>query len=113
MIKQQLVSRLNKKQHQLPEHVMTECVNEILNKMIAHLAEGGRIEIRDFGNFSLHYRPSRSAHNPKKGTKFKTNPKYAVHFKAGKNLKERVMKNTQSPIKKAGDSSYDHHEDQQ
>ncbi|OGT11967.1 MAG: hypothetical protein A2X77_04170 [Gammaproteobacteria bacterium GWE2_42_36] len=111
MIKQQLVSRLSQKQHQLPEHVMSACVNEILNKMITHLTAGGRIEIRDFGNFSLHYRPSRSAHNPKKGTKFKTTPKYAVHFKAGKNLKERVTKNTQSSIKKAGDPSFDNQDE--
>ena len=66
-------------------------MSEILNN-------GGRIEIRGFGSFNLHFRPPRRAHNPKTGEKLVTNPKYAVHFKPGKELREKVNGNSHIPI---------------
>ncbi len=62
------------------------------------LKPGGRIEIRGFGSLNLHYRPPRRAHNPKTGEKLVTNPKYAVHFKPGKEMRERVNANRNIPI---------------
>jgi len=58
--------------------------------MIRHLTQGGRIEIRDFGNLCLHHRAPRIAHNPKTGKKFMTDPKYAIYFKAGKGLRDHM-----------------------
>ncbi len=54
------------------------------------LGQGGRIEIRGFGSFCLHYRPPRNAHNPKTGDKVVTKAKHSPHFKPGKDLRERV-----------------------
>ena len=54
------------------------------------LASGKRIEIRGFGSFSLHYRPSRTGRNPKTGELVTLTPKYVPHFKPGKELRERV-----------------------
>lgn len=90
MIKSELIAKLGLKQDHLPEQDVSICVNTILDSMIDALCDGQRIEIRDFGNFDLHFRSPRRAHNPKTGEKLVTDPKFAVHFKAGKGLKDRV-----------------------
>jgi integration host factor subunit beta len=63
--------------------------------MVSALSTGERIEIRGFGNFSLHYRPSRIGRNPKSGEPVSLSAKYVPHFKAGKDLRERVIKKRQ------------------
>ena len=65
-------------------------VNVMLEHMTACLAKGGRIEIRGFGSFSLHYRRARAARNPKTGASIALPARYAPHFKPGKVLRERV-----------------------
>jgi integration host factor subunit beta len=52
--------------------------------------DGDRIEIRGFGSFALNYRPPRTGRNPKSGDKVLVPAKYVPHFKAGKELRERV-----------------------
>jgi integration host factor subunit beta len=54
------------------------------------LLSGHRIEIRGFGSFGLNYRPPRVGRNPKSGEKVQVPDKYVPHFKAGKELRERV-----------------------
>lgn len=51
---------------------------------------GDRIEIRGFGSFALNYRPPRTGRNPKSGEKVSVPSKWVPHFKAGKELRERV-----------------------
>ena len=58
--------------------------------MTLSLSEGQRIEIRGFGSFGLNYRPPRVGRNPKSGEKVHVPEKYVPHFKAGKELRERV-----------------------
>ena len=65
-------------------------VNSILNAMTAALAQGSRIEIRGFGSFSLNYRPPRIGRNPKSGATVEVPAKIVPHFKAGKEMRERV-----------------------
>jgi len=62
----------------------------ILDAMTDALARGDRIEIRGFGSFALNYRPPRTGRNPKSGDKVHVPEKYVPHFKAGKELRERV-----------------------
>lgn len=89
-IKSAIIEQISLKQDHLSVHDITTSVNAILDKFSDHLANGGRVEIRGFGSFSLHYRPPRQAHNPKTGEKLMTPPKYAVHFKPGKELREQI-----------------------
>jgi integration host factor subunit beta len=65
-------------------------VKVILDALSSTLSKGGRAEIRGFGSFGLNYRPARQGRNPKTGTKVIVPAKYAPHFKAGKELRERV-----------------------
>ena len=54
------------------------------------MEERERIEIRGFGSFSLHLRSARLGRNPKTGDPVELPDKYVPHFKAGKELRERV-----------------------
>lgn len=70
--------------------------------MATALVTGGRVEIRGFGSFGLNYRPPRTARNPKTGTPVDVPGKWTPHFKAGKELRERVAASvTPPPLKKA------------
>lgn len=98
LIKSQLIGELSKKFPHLPEKDIALAVNHIIEHMSSILSNGGRIEIRGFGSFNLHFRPPRRAHNPKTGEKLITNPKYAVHFKPGKEMREKVNSSRHIPI---------------
>ncbi|MER2512556.1 MAG: integration host factor subunit beta [Nitrosomonas ureae] len=65
-------------------------VKEILDAMSVTLVQGNRVEIRGFGSFGLNYRPARNARNPKTDEKILVSPKYVPHFKAGKEMRDRV-----------------------
>lgn len=90
MIKSELIERIAQNMTNLPEKEIALAVNTIIDHMTDTLSKGNRIEIRGFGSFSLHYRPPRNAHNPKTGDKVITEGKYSPHFKAGKELKDKV-----------------------
>jgi integration host factor subunit beta len=98
LIKSQLIAEISKKLSMLPEKDIALSINSIIEQMSGILSNGGRIEIRGFGSFSLHYRPPRKAHNPKTGEKLVTEPKYAVHFKPGKELREQVNASRSIPL---------------
>jgi integration host factor subunit beta len=90
VVKSEFVRALNEK---LPGSQLDDVdlvVNCLLKHMANALAQGQRIEIRGFGGFDLHHRPPRSARNPKTGEMFQLPEKVAVHFKPGKDLKDRV-----------------------
>lgn len=65
------------------------------------LADGHRIEIRGFGSFGLNRRPPRVGRNPKSGEKVLVPEKRVPHFKAGKELRERVDRS----LERQGESS--------
>lgn len=98
LIKSQLIGELSKKFPHIAEKDIAAAVNGIIERMSATLSNGGRIEIRGFGSFNLHFRPPRQAHNPKTGERLMTNPKYAAHFKPGKELREKVNASRHIPI---------------
>lgn len=90
MVKSELITYIANKFQQLPESDVELSVNHILECMSNALTNGDRIEIRGFGSFSLHHRPSRNAHNPRTGEKVITISKYAPHFKPGKKICDRI-----------------------
>ena len=98
LIKSQLIAEISKQLSHLPEKDIALSINSIIEQMSTTLSKGGRIEIRGFGSFCLHYRPPRKAHNPKTGEKLITQPKYAVHFKPGKELREQVNASKHIPL---------------
>ena len=90
MTKSELIARLAERFPQLVAKDADLSVKMLLDAMSEALAKGDRIEIRGFGSFSLNYRPPRTGRNPKTGDKVQVPAKYVPHFKAGKELRERV-----------------------
>ena len=90
MTKSDLIARLAERFPQLVAKDADLAVKMILDAMSDALAKGDRIEIRGFGSFSLNYRPPRVGRNPKSGDKVSVPEKWVPHFKAGKDLRERV-----------------------
>lgn len=90
MTKSDLIARLAERFPQLVAKDADYAVKMILDAMSEALAKGDRIEIRGFGSFSLNYRPPRVGRNPKSGDKVSVPEKWVPHFKAGKELRERV-----------------------
>lgn len=77
-------------------------IKEILEAIGNALANGDRVEIRGFGSFSLNYRPPRTGRNPKSGESVRVPAKYVPHFKAGKEMRERVEQSVKhAPLKRA------------
>jgi len=90
MTKSELIEAIAARQTQLSTKDVELAVKTILEHMSESLAGGGRIEIRGFGSFSLHYREPRRGRNPKTGDTVQLAGKYVPHFKPGKELRERV-----------------------
>ena len=90
MTKSDLIARLAERFPQLVAKDADFAVKMILDSMSDALTKGDRIEIRGFGSFSLNYRPPRVGRNPKSGDKVSVPEKWVPHFKAGKELRERV-----------------------
>ncbi|MDO4430262.1 MAG: integration host factor subunit beta [Lonepinella koalarum] len=90
MTKSELIEALIQQNPTISPKIVEDAIKEILEHLSISLEKGKRIEIRGFGSFSLHYRQSRLGRNPKTGEKVQLEPKSVPHFKAGKELKERV-----------------------
>jgi integration host factor subunit beta len=90
MTKSELINLLSQRYPQLVSKDAELAVKTMLDAMAKSLSSGERIEIRGFGSFGLNHRPSRTGRNPKTGEKVNVPAKYVPHFKAGKELRERV-----------------------
>ena len=98
MTKSALIERFAKHYPQLSGRDAEVVAQTILDAMRKNLSEGQRIEIRGFGSFALNYRPPRTGRNPKSGDRVQVPAKYVPHFKAGKELRERIKNNRLNPL---------------
>lgn len=90
MTRSDLIECLAARNPSLSQQDAEEAVKTILEAMSQGLAQGQRIEIRGFGSFSLSHRPPRVGRNPKTGERVMVPAKHVPHFKAGKEMRERV-----------------------
>jgi integration host factor subunit beta len=91
MTKSQLINEIHKKQiSDFTKQQITIVIDDVIDLMKDSLARGERVEIRNFGNFSLRKREARRARNPKTGEIADVPAKRVPFFKAGKELKEMV-----------------------
>lgn len=99
MTKSELIEALAREQNHLAYRDVELAVKSVLEQMSLALATGGRIEVRGFGSFSLHYRPPRMGRNPKTGESVALSGKHVPHFKPGRELRERVNIRYQESLK--------------
>ncbi len=95
MTKSELIEALAKRQTHLAFADVEMAVKSVIEQMSEALAQGERIEVRGFGSFALHFRPSRVGRNPKTGEAVALPGKHVPHFKPGKELRERVNRDLQ------------------
>lgn len=94
MTRSELIALLAERFPQLVQKDSEMAVTEILGAIHAALVHGDRVEIRGFGVFYLNHRTPRQARNPKTGEPVAVPAKWVPAFKAGKELRERVMATT-------------------
>ena len=111
MTKSELIEALAAGFPQLPARDIDFAVNTILDAMVDALAEGKRIEVRGFGSFSLSQRAPRVGRNPKSDERVMVPGKKVPHFKAGKELRERVDATFQEGASGSTDVSGANHDD--
>ena len=92
MNKSDLIKKLSENTHSLYEDDSEKTVNTILHLISSCLSNGDRVEIRNFGTFSVRSRDQRISRNPKTGTSVLVEPKNHPYFRASKFLRESLNK---------------------
>ncbi len=90
MTKSELIQRMGALNPDLHAHDLERVVNTIFEEITEALAEGGRVELRGFGAFSVRERAARKGRNPRTGEAVKVPAKKVPFFKTGKELRERI-----------------------
>ena len=96
MIKSELIERISTQNPHLYSRDIEKIVNAILNEIASALARGDRVELRDFGVFSVKNRPARTGRNPRTGAHVSVEQKSSPFFKAGKQMRARLNKDIPS-----------------
>ncbi len=89
MTKSELINALSMREN-LTEKDATEIVNSIFDGFTEALKNGGKVEVRGFGSFSVRKYKAYIGRNPKNSTNVAVKPKNLSFFKVGKELKNRV-----------------------
>ena len=91
MTKSQLIEEVYQKRNShFTKQQVTAVIDDIFDLIKNSLAHGERVEIRNFGNFSLRKREAKKSRNPKTGELVDVPAKSVPFFKPGKELKEMV-----------------------
>lgn len=90
MTKSELIEQLSINNEQLNKRESELIINTIFDSIGGELVQGGRVEIRGFGSFTIRCRDAREARNPKSGDVVMIPEKKTPFFKTGKELRERV-----------------------
>ena len=87
--KKELVNRIAEKTG-VTKVVAKEIIQSFLDSIIEELAEGNRLEFREFGVFESKERAARRAQNPRTLEKVSVPAKRIVKFKVGRLMRKRV-----------------------
>lgn len=94
MIRSELVQRITDRNAHLYLRDAEKIVGAILDEIVGALARGDRVELRGFGVFSVKLRRARTGRNPRTGENMRTAQKRLPFFKAGKEMRERLKRDT-------------------
>lgn len=90
MIRSELVARVAILNPHLYARDVERVVDTILGRIETALAQGDRVELRDFGTFSMKHRAARTGRNPRTGASVAISEKTAIHFKPGQGMRRRL-----------------------
>ena len=92
MNKSDIIKKFSDNSDTLTESDLGQAVNSILALISDSLSNGNRVEVRNFGTFSIRLREKRLSRNPKTGTSVLVDAKYHPYFRASKHIKESLNK---------------------
>ena len=90
MNKSQIIKNLAKKTQHSTEDDVERSIHQIINFISETLSKADRVEIRNFGTFSIRPRQRRFSRNPKTGTSILVEAKNHPYFRPSKNLKASI-----------------------
>jgi integration host factor subunit beta len=90
MLKSELIERIAAENPHLYQRDVEKIVNTILNTIMAALARGDRVELRDFGVFGVRTLDARTGRNPRNGTEVAVSEKVCPTFKPGRDMHRRL-----------------------
>ena len=90
MIKSELIARIAEQNPHLFVRDVEAVVRTILDRIALALADGDRVELRDFGAFSIRDRDARPARSPRTGKPVVAKAKAHIYFKPGKGMRARL-----------------------
>lgn len=89
-MKRSEMARLLAQRHGMSLSKAEEVIAAIGGAIIDHLASGGRVELRNFGNFEVRAYAARYRRNPKSGEVLTALPAKRARFKASPKLLQRL-----------------------
>ena len=92
MIRSELLQALAKQNPELRTEDVERAVDTFFDEIAERLADGGRVELRGFGAFSVKARQARVGRNPRTGQHVEVDDKVVPFFKTGKEMRERLNK---------------------
>ena len=92
MNKSDLINNISNKSNSFSDSDIEQSINSILELIVHSLSNRNRVEIRNFGTFSIRFREERLSRNPKTGTSVLVEAKSHPYFRASKNLRQSLNK---------------------
>ncbi|WP_111785110.1 integration host factor subunit beta [Agrobacterium tumefaciens] len=90
MIKSELIQIITARNPHLYHRDAEKVLAAVLDEIVGALEDGGRVELRGFGTFSVRHRPSRSGRNPRNGKSVFVEEKWVPFFKTSRDLQRRL-----------------------
>jgi len=89
--KKTIIKVLSNEMH-LPQTVVKDLVERFFDVVVDCLVVKRRLELRNFGVFEVKKRAARTGRNPRTNETFDIAPRYAVTFRPGKLMEEKLRR---------------------
>ena len=90
MLKSDLIQRIAAQHPHLFQRDIEKIVNIVLATIVDAMARGDRVELRDFGIFSVRFRDGRVGRDPRTGASVTIARKALPHFRSGREMGRRL-----------------------
>lgn len=94
MIRSEVLAKLRQAHPHLSSHAVETALDTILGEIAETLSQDHRVELRGFGSLSSKVRVARTGRNPRTGEVVDVPPKRHMHFRASRQLLERLNRPT-------------------
>jgi len=93
IVKSKLLKQISNNYTNFLKKDLEKFFNIFLKEIKQSLYKGERVELRNFGTWSVNIQKARTSRNPKTGEKVQTPEKKIIHFKMSKELFKKINNN--------------------